>query len=167
MIDFLPNAFKKALADKKAKLYVIDAVNLAREIGLGQRTNTIMQSAFFKLNEQIMPYEEAKELMKKYAYDSYISKGAAVVELNYKAIDLGAEGLKEIKVDPAWSNLVPEEARVKEGLPKFVIGLANPVNALKGYDLPVSAFDGYEDGTMDNGSASYEKGISHRSCRMD
>ncbi len=157
LIDFLPNAFKKALADKKAKLYVIDAVNLAREIGLGQRTNTIMQSAFFKLNEQIMPYEEAKELMKKYAYDSYISKGAAVVELNYKAIDLGAEGLKEIKVDPAWSNLVPEEARVKEGLPKFVIGLANPVNALKGYDLPVSAFDGYEDGTMDNGSASYEK----------
>ena len=74
LIEFMPNSFKKQLAEKKVRLYVIDAVNLAKEIGLGRRTNTIMQSAFFKLNEQIMPYEEAKELMKKYAYKSYIKK---------------------------------------------------------------------------------------------
>jgi len=157
LLEFLPNSFKKYLADKKAKFYVIDAVNLARDIGLGNRTNTIMQSAFFKLNEQIMVYNEAQELMKKYAYNSYIKSGIAVVERNYKAIEIGAEGLKEIKVDPAWSELEPEKARVKEGLPKFVQGLANPVNALKGDDLPVSAFNGYEDGTMDNGSTTYEK----------
>ncbi|MDD4388020.1 MAG: pyruvate:ferredoxin (flavodoxin) oxidoreductase, partial [Bacilli bacterium] len=157
LIEFLPNSFKKALADKKAKFYVIDAVNLARDIGLGQRTNTIMQSAFFKLNEQIMPYDEAKELMKKYAHNSYIKKGIAVVELNYKAIETGSESLKQIEVDPTWSNLKPEEKKEKEGLPKFVLGLANPVNALKGDELPVSAFDGYEDGTMDNGSTTYEK----------
>ncbi len=87
LVSFLPNSFKKSLAQKKAKLYVIDAVTLAMEIGLGNRTNTIMQSAFFKLNEQIMPYEQAQELMKKYAYKSYIKKGEAIVEMNYKAIE--------------------------------------------------------------------------------
>ncbi|MGI6768379.1 MAG: pyruvate:ferredoxin (flavodoxin) oxidoreductase [Bacilli bacterium] len=157
LIDFMPNSFKKQLAEKKAKFYVIDAVNLAQEIGLGKRTNTIMQSAFFKLNEQIMPYEEAKDLMKKYAYKSYIKKGQAIVDMNYKAIDLGGTGIREVKVDPTWANLTPEKQEVPEGLPKFVQGLANPVNAIKGYDLPVSAFDGFEDGTMDNGSTSYEK----------
>jgi len=157
LIEFMPNSFKKQLAEKNVKLYVIDAVNLAKDIGLGKRTNTIMQSAFFKLNEQIMPYEEAKELMKKYAYKSYIKKGQAVVELNYKAIDLGGEGIREVPVDPAWANLPVEEQKAPKGLPKFVEGIAQPVNAIKGYDLPVSAFDGFEDGTMDNGSTAYEK----------
>jgi len=157
LIEFMPNAFKRDLAMKKAKLYVIDAITLAREIGLGQRTNTIMQSAFFKLNEQIMPYDEAQDLMKKYAKKSYMKKGQAIVDLNYKAIETGATGLAEIKVDPEWANLVPEQSKEPEGLPKFVQGLANPVNAIRGYDLPVSAFDGYEDGTMDNGSTKYEK----------
>lgn len=157
LIDFMPNSFKRDLAKKQAKVYVIDAISLAREIGLGKRTNTILQSAFFKLNEQIMPYEEAQDLMKKYAYKSYIKKGQAVVDLNYKAIDLGAEGLREFKVDPEWANLVPEKREERQGLPKFVQGLANPVNALRGYDLPVSAFDEFEDGTMDNGATTYEK----------
>ena len=157
LLNFLPNSFKKALAEKNAKFYVIDAVSLAREIGLGGRTNTLMQSAFFKLNEQIMPYEEAKELMKKYAYKSYIKKGQAIVDLNYKAIDKGSEGLEEVVVDPAWANLVPEEVVVREDLPEFVKKIANPVNAIKGYDLPVSAFLGFEDGTMTNGSSAYEK----------
>jgi pyruvate-ferredoxin/flavodoxin oxidoreductase len=156
LIEFMPNSFKKALALKKAKLYVIDAVTLAKEIGLGHRTNTILQSAFFKLNEQIMPYEEAKELMKKYAYKSYIKKGKAIVELNYKAIEVGAEGLREVFVDPAWANLDVEKP-VENDVPHFVKTIANPVNAIRGYDLPVSAFTGYEDGTMDSGSAAYEK----------
>ena len=87
LLEFMPNSFKKQLALKKAKLYIIDAITLAREIGLGNRTNTIMQSAFFKLNEQIMPYDTAQELMKKYAYKAYSKKGDAIVELNYKAIE--------------------------------------------------------------------------------
>ncbi|MDD3170707.1 MAG: pyruvate:ferredoxin (flavodoxin) oxidoreductase [Bacilli bacterium] len=157
LLEFMPNSFKKALAEKHAKLYIIDAVTLAREIGLGNRTNTIMQSAFFKLNEQIMPYEEAKELMKKYAYKSYIKKGQAIVDLNYKAIEVGADGLKEVKVDPAWANLVPEKKVESKDLPKFVKEIANPVNAIKGYDLPVSAFNDFVDGTMTPGSAAYEK----------
>ncbi|NLD25895.1 MAG: pyruvate:ferredoxin (flavodoxin) oxidoreductase, partial [Acholeplasmataceae bacterium] len=157
LVAFMPNSFKRQLALKKAKLYAINAVDLAHEIGLGQRTNTIMQSAFFKLNEQIMPFEEAQELMKKFAYKSYIKRGQAVVDLNYKAIEVGASYLREVQVDPAWANLEPEKQIVPEGLPKYVQGLANPVNAIKGYDLPVSAFDGFEDGTMENGSTSYEK----------
>ena len=157
LLEFMPNSFKKQLALKKAKLYIIDAITLAREIGLGNRTNTIMQSAFFKLNEQIMPYDTAQELMKKYAYKAYSKKGDAIVELNYKAIEIGATGLKEVKVDPAWANLEVETKVVDNNLPEFVKRLANPVNAIKGYDLPVSAFKGYEDGTMDNGSTAYEK----------
>ena len=157
LVEFMPNSFKKALAEKEVKMYVIDAITLAREIGLGNRTNTIMQSAFFKLNEQIMPYEEAKDLMKKYAYKAYIKKGEAIVELNYKAIDKGAEGLKELAVDPAWANLEPEVKVANENAPKFVKEIANPVNAIKGYDLPVSAFSDFVDGTMTNGSAAYEK----------
>ena len=96
LVEFMPNSFKRELARKNAKLYVIDAVTLAKEIGLGHRTNTILQSAFFKLNEQIMPFEEAKELMKKYAYKSYIKRGQAVVDMNYKAIDIGGEHLREV-----------------------------------------------------------------------
>ena len=157
LLAFMPNSFKKALAEKEAKLYIIDAISLARQIGLGNRTNTIMQSAFFKLNEQIMPYEEAKELMKKYAYKAYAKKGEAIVELNYKAIDKGAEGLKEVVVDPAWANLTPEVKVEREDLPEFVKKIANPINEIKGNDLPVSAFNGYEDGTMINGTAAYEK----------
>ena len=157
LLAFMPNSFKKALAQKHAKLYIIDAITLAREIGLGGRTNTIMQSAFFKLNEQIMPYNEAQELMKKYAYKSYIKKGQAIVDLNYKAIDVGAEGLKQIKVEDSWKDLKVEEANVDANLPKFVKEIANPVNAIKGYDLPVSAFNDFVDGTMTNGSAAYEK----------
>lgn len=153
----LPNFFKKQLAEKHAKFYIIDAVHLAREIGLGNRTNTILQSAFFKLNEQIMPYETAQDLMKKYAAKTYGKKGEAVVQLNYQAIDKGAEGLVEIKVKSAWKNLPVEEKVVDENRPHFVKTIADPVNQVKGYDLPVSAFNGYEDGTMPNGTAAYEK----------
>ena len=157
LLEFLPNSFKKALAEKEAKFYVIDAITLAKEIGLGNRTNTILQSAFFKLNEQIMPYEEAKALMKKYAEKAYGKKGPEIVEMNWKAIDKGAEGLVEVAVDPAWANLEAEVKVEREDLPEFVKKIANPINAIKGYDLPVSAFLGFEDGTMTNGSAAYEK----------
>ena len=157
LLKFMPNSFKRELAKKHIKFYVIDAITLAREIGLKNRTNTILQSAFFKLNEQIMPYATAQELMKKYAYKSYAKKGDAVVEMNYKAIDRGAEGLKEFKVDPAWANLKDEAKAEETNKPEFVKRIADPINAIKGYDLPVSTFKGFEDGTMTNGSAAYEK----------
>ena len=155
--EHLPNSFKKALAEKHAKFYIIDAVNLAREIGLGNRTNTILQSAFFKLNEQIMPYETAQELMKKYAAKTYGKKGEAVVQLNWTAIDKGAEGLVEVAVKPEWANLPVEEAVVVEDRPHFVKTIADEVNGINGYSLPVSAFNGYEDGTIPCGTAAYEK----------
>lgn len=153
----LPNSFKRALAEKHAKFYIIDAVHLARQIGLGGRTNTILQSAFFKLNEQIMPYDHAQELMKKYAAKTYGKKGEAVVQLNYQAIDKGAEGLVEIKVKPEWANLVVEEKAAHGDRPHFVKTIADEVNNINGYSLPVSAFNGYEDGTIPCGTAAYEK----------
>ncbi len=157
IVEMLPNSMKKQLAEKQAKFYIIDAVTLANEIGLGRRTNTIMQSSFFKLNEQIMPYPHAQELMKKYAEKMYSRKGDAIVQMNFAAIDKGAEGLTEITVDPTWANLEPETVVVDETRPEFVKRIADPINAIKGDQLPVSAFLGYEDGTMDNGSAAYEK----------
>ena len=155
--EHLPNSFKKQLAEKHAKFYIIDAVNLAREIGLGGRTNTILQSAFFKLNEQIMPYETAQELMKKYAFKAYSKKGQAIVDLNYKAIDAGGDALVEVKVKSQWKKLEPETVAVDMNRPEFVRNVCDPVNAVKGYDLPVSAFKGYEDGTLPAGTAAWEK----------
>lgn len=157
IVNHMPNSFKKQLAEKNAKFYIIDAVTLAKEIGLGRRTNTIMQSAFFKLNEQIMPYERAQELMKKYVEKLYSRKGEAIIAMNFAAIDKGAEGLIEVTVDPAWANLTPEEAHVKEGRPHFVETIADVINHSKGDTLPVSAFVDYADGTMPNGTAAYEK----------
>ncbi|AIO18688.1 Pyruvate-flavodoxin oxidoreductase [Candidatus Izimaplasma bacterium HR1] len=153
----LPNKVKKQLADANATLYIINAVKLAEEAGLGVMINTIMQSAFFALNEQILPYDKAVKLMKKYAKKAYGRKGDAVVEKNYKAIDAGKAGLIEVQVKPEWTNLVAKEEEVDMTRPEFVRNIADKVNAIKGYDLPVSAFTGYEDGTMDNGGTAYEK----------
>ena len=157
VISHMPNSFKKQLAEKNAKLYIIDAVTLAKEIGLGRRTNTIMQSAFFKLNEQIMPYERAQELMKKYVEKLYSRKGEAIIAMNFAAIDKGAEGLTEVAVDPAWANLPEEEVQVDETRPHFVETIADVINRSEGDSLPVSAFVDYADGTMPNGTAAYEK----------
>lgn len=154
---WLPNAFKKTLAEKKAKFYIINANAIATKIGLGKRTNTVLQSAFFKLSPGIMPYEEAVDLMKKFAYKSYIKKGQSVVDLNYAAIEHGASGLEEIKVKPEWELLRVKRVKPEEGASDFVTKLQQPVNALDGYNVPTSAFKGYEDGTMQNGLAATEK----------
>ncbi|HHT39502.1 MAG: pyruvate:ferredoxin (flavodoxin) oxidoreductase [Acholeplasmatales bacterium] len=155
---FLPNKVKRQLAEKEIKFYVINAADLAYEIGLGRRTNTIMQSAFFKLNEQLMPYSRAVELMKDYAKASYGRRGEAIVKLNYDAIDAGGDFLKEVKVKEEWKDLKDELAEVvTNGRPDFVKNIADIVNKLEGDSLPVSAFEGYEDGHMTPGSAAYEK----------
>ena len=166
-IRLIPNNVKRDLAKAKAKLFIINATKLAEEIGLGRRTNTIMQAAFFKLAE-IIPFEEAQQYMKDYALKSYGKKGDDIVQLNYKAIDMGASGIVEIEVDPAWANLPVEEKKVEavendtcncktEVLTNFVKDIVNPIGALKGNELPVSAFNGREDGTFENGTASFEK----------
>ena len=163
----IPNNVKRDIARANGKLYIINATKLAHDIGLGQRTNTIMQAAFFKLAE-IIPFEEAQQYMKDYAYKSYGKKGDDIVQLNYKAIDVGASGLIELEVDPAWKDLEVVD-QVKEDknndtcncktdlLKTFVKDIVEPINAIKGYDLPVSAFTGREDGTFENGTASFEK----------
>ena len=157
IIGRLPHSFKKTLADKKAKFFIVDAINLAREIGLGRRTNTIMQSAFFKLNPQMLPYEVAVKLMKEYVAKAFARKGEKVVALNNEAIDKGAAGLMEVIVDPSWANLAPEAIEIDESRPEFVRNIADAIAVDKGYDLPVSAFAAFPDGTMPHGTAAYEK----------
>ena len=139
IVNRLPNRMKKQMAEKHAKFYIIDANKIATEIGMGRRTNTILQSAFFKLNESIMPYDKALELMKAAAKKSYGKKGDEIVQLNYKAIDRGADGLVEVAVDPAWANL--EVKNVREGAEHdYFHDHVMAINDLHGYDLPVSDF---------------------------
>ena len=155
--DHLPNRLKAQLAKKEAKFYIINATDIAREIGMGRRTNTILQSSFFSLNEQIMPYETAVELMKKAAYKSYGKKGDDIVQANYNAIDKGRVGLVEIEVKPEWANLPYDSGRKLTGDEYFDNHVA-PINHLEGYDLPVSAFTKYNllDGSIRN-NVSYQE----------
>ncbi len=155
--DHLPNRLKATLAKKEAKFYIINATDIAREIGMGRRTNTILQSAFFALNEQIMPYEQSVELMKKAAYKSYSKKGDDVVQANYNAIDNGKGGLVEIEVKPEWANLPYDSGRKLTGDEYFDNHVA-PINHLEGYDMPVSAFTKYNllDGSIRN-NVSYKE----------
>ncbi len=157
-VQRIPNKVKKILASRNAKFYIINATKLARDIGLGNRSNTIMQSAFFKLAD-IIDFEEAQKFMKKQAYKSYSKKGEQIVELNYKAIDVGANGLVQVTVDPSWVNL-PDDVKVEEIKYEgtaFVEKIAKPINAARGDSLPVSVFNGYEDGTFEHGTTEYEK----------
>ena len=154
---FLPNKVKRQLAEKNIKFYIINAVDLAYEIGLGRRTNTIMQSAFFKLNEQLMPFEKAQDLMKDYALKRYGRRGDAVVKLNYDAIDAGGNHLVQVPVKPEWANLTDAEDKVDNTRPAFVKNIADVINRLEGDSLPVSAFLGLEDGSMVQGTTAYEK----------
>ena len=154
--DYLPNRVKKQLADKHAKFYIINANKIAGEIGMGRRTNTILQSAFFALNEQILPIDEAVTKMKEMAKKSYSNKGENIVQANYKAIDAGKDAIEEVTVDPEWSNLTVLPLRKPTGDDYFDNFVA-PINALEGYDLPTSAFLDKLDGTMQNGVAIKEK----------
>ena len=151
LVKALPNRVKHQLAKKNAKFYVIDANKIASEIGMGRHTNTILQASFFYLNQDIMPYEEANKWMKKFAEKSYAKKGQDVVELNWRAIDAGTEGLREIKVDPEWAKLEPVMERKLTGDDYFDSYVAIMGN-LGGDDLPTSKFTEYEllDGTMNN-----------------
>ena len=158
LVKMMPNRVKHQLAKKHAKFYVIDANKIAAEIGMGRHTNTILQASFFYLNQDIMPYADANKWMKKFAEKSYAKKGQDVVELNWKAIDAGTEGLREVKVDPEWEKLSPKVERKLTGDDYFDSYVAIMGN-LGGDDLPVSKFLEYEllDGTMRNDITFNEK----------
>ena len=150
----LPAKVKKYFADNDIKVYYINATKIAQEIGLGNRTNTILQSAFFRITE-VIPVELAVEQMKKFIVKSYGRKGEDVVNKNYQAVDRGGE-YEQLVVDPAWSNLDVEE-NLDDNAPAFINNVVRPINAQNGDLLPVSAFAGREDGTWDPGTAAYER----------
>jgi pyruvate-ferredoxin/flavodoxin oxidoreductase len=151
----LPDEMKKYLAENKIKFYIINATKIAEEIGLGTRTNTIMQAAFFKL-ASIIPYEKAEAEMKKAIYKTYGRKGEDVVNMNYAAVDKGTEVVK-VEIPAEWASILPEKKADKRNIPDFIRNVAEPINHLKGDDLPVSAFAGREDGTFPSGTTQYEK----------
>ena len=153
----LPNKVKKILASKNINFYIINATKLAHDIGLKNRTNTIMQSAFFKL-ANIIPFEDAQKYMKEYAHKAYAKKGEAIVQMNYNAIDVGANGLIKVPVDPAWAILTDDEQKDEKYIGNsFIENVVKPINAARGDSLPVSAFIGYEDGHFEAGTTAYEK----------
>ncbi len=150
----LPNKVKKYFADHNITVYYINATKIAQEIGLGNRTNTILQSAFFRITE-VIPVDLAVEQMKKFIVKSYGKKGQDVVDKNYAAVDRGGE-YKKLDVDPAWSNL-PEEKPAPNDDPAFINEIVRPINAQNGDLLKVSDFKANPDGTWQNGTAAYEK----------
>jgi pyruvate-ferredoxin/flavodoxin oxidoreductase len=151
LIKSMPNRMKKGLADKHAKFYVIDANKIALATGMGRHTNTILQASFFYLNQQIMPYDQAATWMKKFAEKTYAKKGQDIVENNYKAIDQGTQGLRQVAVDASWSSLPVAKNNAMTG-DEYWDEYVSIINDLGGYDLPVSTFRKWEleDGTMRN-----------------
>ncbi len=156
--NHMPNRMKVQLAKKNAKFYIIDATEIAAKIGMGRRTNTILQSAFFALNEQIMDYGVAVDLMKQAAKKSYSKKGEEIVALNYTAIDEGKAGLVEVAVDSAWADLAYNPIVSETGDEYFDNHVA-VINRLEGNDMPVSAFTKYDllDGSLRNNVSYMEK----------
>ncbi len=154
LIANLPAKVKKYFADNNITVYYINATKIAQEIGLGNRTNTILQSAFFRITG-VIPVEKAVEEMKHFIVKSYGKKGEDVVNKNYAAVDRGGE-YKQLAVDPAWSALVPEEKTFSDG-DDFINKIVRPINAQDGDLLPVSSFVGIEDGTWHPGTAKFEK----------
>ena len=156
LINFIPNKVKRIFAQKNIKVYYINATKIAQEIGLGNRTNTILQSAFFRITE-VIPVDLSVEQMKKFIVKSYGKKGQDVVDKNYAAVDRGGE-YKQLAVDPAWANLADDPVK-EDKAPAFVKELVRPINAQAGDLLKVSDFVKHNtvDGTWQNGTAAYEK----------
>ena len=156
----LPAAAKKYIADNNIKLYTINAIDKAIEIGMGKRTNTILQSAFFKL-ANVMPIDDAVRFMKEAAKKSYGKKGDAVVEMNYKAIDAGLDALHEVTVPESWKNPAPDamaaEIFGRPAVVDMVKNLMDPIAKMDGDSLPVSAFAKIADGQFELGASAYEK----------
>ncbi|WP_068474933.1 pyruvate:ferredoxin (flavodoxin) oxidoreductase [Saccharicrinis aurantiacus] len=151
----LPNNVKQYLAANDIKFYIINATNIAEQIGLGNRTNTIMQSAFFKIAE-VIPYDFAVEKMKEAIVKSFGKKGEDIVNMNFKAVEQGG-AVTQVEVPAEWAKLDAAVVAEEKEVPAFIKDIVFPINAQKGDDLPVSAFKGVEDGTFPAGTTAYEK----------
>ena len=151
----LPDTMKKYMAENKINFYIINATAIAEEIGLGNRTNTIMQAAFFKLAD-IIPYEQAEKEMKKAIYKTYGRKGEDVVNMNYAAVDRGSQ-VEKVEIPAEWANIKVGTVEDKRDIPEFYRNVVDPIIGLKGDDVPVSAFKDREDGTFPAGISAYEK----------
>ena len=154
--NHLPNAMKRYLAQNEINFYIINGTKLGQQLGLGNRTNTIMQAAFFKITN-VIPYELAVSEMKKAIDKSYGKKGEAVVKMNYAAVDAGGEHVVKVEIPADWKNLQDEVAAPDPNRPEFIRKVVDVMNAQAGDDLPVSAFTGREDGTFPAGTSRYEK----------
>ena len=152
----LPASIKKQLAEKKINFYTINGTDIAKEIGLGNRINTVLQAAFFKL-ANIIPIEKAVEYMKAAITKSYGKKGDTILNMNYAAVDKGVDGAVKIDIPAEWANAVDTEVKAERPKTEFVKNIVDPMNAQEGDKLPVSAFNGREDGTFPCGTAAYEK----------
>ncbi len=151
----IPDHMKKFMAENDIKFYVINATEIAEKIGLGGRTNTIMQSAFFKVSE-VIPYSLAVDEMKKAIVKTYGAKGEEIVRMNHEAVDKGGEVI-EVKIPDEWKKVTVTEEEDTRELPEFIKKVFEPINSLRGDDLPVSAFVGREDGSFPPGTTKYEK----------
>lgn len=153
----LPASVKKYIAEHKINLYTINAVQIAKEIGLGGRFNAVLQAAFFKI-ANIIPIDDAIKYMKEAIVKSYGKKGEKVVNMNYAAVDQGVQHVVKIDVPASWASAVDtDEAAATSDRPEFIKNVVDPINAQKGDELPVSAFKGIEDGTLQPGTSAYEK----------
>ncbi|SNS99430.1 pyruvate-ferredoxin/flavodoxin oxidoreductase [Anaerovirgula multivorans] len=154
--DKIPSAVKKYIAEKNINFYIIDAVRIAQEIGLGNRINMIMQAAFFKLAE-VVPIEDAVKYLKEAIENIYGKKGDKIVKMNHEAVDRGVEGLIKVNVPQNWGSNQQEEKLPIKDEPDFVKNIQRPMSRHEGDELPVSAFKGMEDGTFPLGTTAYEK----------
>ena len=152
----LPAEMKKYIAENNIEFYTLNAVKIAQEIGLGGRINMIMQAAFFKI-ANIIPVEDAVKYLKDAVVKSYGKKGEKVVNMNHAAIDKGVESIVKIDVPADWKDAKAEAKEDRSDVPAFIKNIVEPINAQKGFDLPVSAFNGMEDGTFMAGTAAFEK----------
>ncbi len=157
LVKFIPNRIKRYFAENNITVYYMNASKIAQEIGLGNRTNTILQSAFFRITE-VIPVDLAIEQMKKFIVKSYGNKGQDVVDKNYAAVDRGGE-YKTLAVDPAWANLADDAVAEEEEVPAYIKEIVRPINGQSGDLLKVSDFVRYDmvDGTMTNGASAFEK----------
>ncbi len=152
----LPAGMKKYLSDHDIDFYIIDATDIAAEIGLGSRINMIMQAAFFKLAE-VIPIDDAVKYMKKAIKDTYGAKGEKIVQMNYQAVDKGIKSLKKVEIPKQWKDAVEVEDIKAAQEPDFIKNILRVMNRQEGDSIPVSAFIGVEDGTFPQGTAAYEK----------
>ena len=157
LANFIPNRIKRYFAQNNITVYYINATKIAQEIGLGNRTNTILQSAFFRITK-VIPVDLAVEQMKEFIVKSYGNKGQDVVDKNYAAVDRGGE-YKQLTVDPSWANLADDAEDSNDNAPAYIKEIVRPINGQVGDLLKVSDFIKYDmvDGTMKNGSAAFEK----------